>query len=286
MTRLSCFGVLFCLALAAGAQTPAPSDPLRMEMVFWESVRNSTDPADFKAYLEKYPTGNFAALARNRLASLEKVVAPRPAAAPAPAPAARLEPAVPKRLTPAPLASGDSWTYRLVDWRTGAERGTQEFRLVSVATDLIVEEVLAQDKAAERFEHRRGLYVAAVGRFTHFSPYLLTYGTPQFNVRLGGIDNLDGRTCKSGWTCSVNGRTFGWERVRVPAGEFEAIKVEVYQAWNSAFHPMGENEAVRRTLTVWYSPDAKRAVKIISRGNPSANVETEYDLELVRYKVK
>jgi hypothetical protein len=268
-----CFGVLFCLALAASAQSsPAPADVLRMEMVFWESVRNSANPGDFRAYLEKYPTGNFAALARNRLAALEKGVAPGPA--------------VPKSLTPEPMASGDAWTYRLVDSRTGAERGKQEFRLVSVAPDLIVEEALGPDMAPQRFEHRRGLYIAPVGRFSYFSPYLLTYGTPQFNVRLDGIDNLDWRTCKSGWTCSVNGRTFGWERVRVPAGEFDVVKVEVYQTWSSAFHPMGESEAVRRTLTVWYSPQAKRAVKIISRGNPSANVETEYDLELVSYKVR
>ncbi len=286
MTRALCFAILLCLALAAGAQTSTATDPLRMEMVFWESVRNSTDPADFRAYLEKYPAGNFAALARNRLAALEKGVTPGPAAAPAPAPTATPGPAVPKRLTPAPMATGDSWSYRLVDSRTGAERGRQEFTLVSVAPDLIVEEALGPDMAPQRLEHRRGLYIAPVGRFSYFSPYLLTYGTPQFNVPLGGIDNLDWRTCKSGWTCSVSARTFGWESVRVPAGEFHAVKVEVYQTWNSAFHPMGENEAVRRTLTVWYSPDAKRAVKIISRGNASANVETEYDLELVSYKVK
>lgn len=41
------------------------------ERTFWETIRNSTDPADFQAYLEKYPGGEFAALARNRLRRLE-----------------------------------------------------------------------------------------------------------------------------------------------------------------------------------------------------------------------
>jgi hypothetical protein len=35
-----------------------------VEMMFWESVRASSDPADFRAHLEKYPNGTFAPLAR------------------------------------------------------------------------------------------------------------------------------------------------------------------------------------------------------------------------------
>ena len=45
----------------------APSfDPAAMEMSFWESIKNSSDPSDFQAYLDKYPDGTFAALARRR----------------------------------------------------------------------------------------------------------------------------------------------------------------------------------------------------------------------------
>src|SRR5258708_2885948 len=35
-------------------------------MVFWESIAKSSDPADYRAYLETYPNGRFAALARVR----------------------------------------------------------------------------------------------------------------------------------------------------------------------------------------------------------------------------
>lgn len=41
------------------------------ELAFWETIKNSTDPEDFKAYLEQYPKGKFAALAKNRLRALE-----------------------------------------------------------------------------------------------------------------------------------------------------------------------------------------------------------------------
>jgi formylglycine-generating enzyme required for sulfatase activity len=40
-------------------------------MAFWTSIKDSTDPEDFKAYLQQYPSGRFAALAKNKLKALE-----------------------------------------------------------------------------------------------------------------------------------------------------------------------------------------------------------------------
>jgi hypothetical protein len=56
------------------APVPPPIDP---EMVFWQSITASTSAADFEEYLRKYPSGQFAGLARNRIAALQ-VPAPRP----------------------------------------------------------------------------------------------------------------------------------------------------------------------------------------------------------------
>jgi Tfp pilus assembly protein PilF len=62
------------------------------ELNLWDRIKNSTDPADFDAYLRDYPEGEFAGLARIRLRVLksqgskrrESGAAPRPEAAPAP----------------------------------------------------------------------------------------------------------------------------------------------------------------------------------------------------------
>jgi Caspase domain len=54
----------------------------RADQLFWESVRNSKNAADFNAYLIKFPGGVFAELARSRLAELES----RPASQAAPGP--------------------------------------------------------------------------------------------------------------------------------------------------------------------------------------------------------
>jgi protein-disulfide isomerase len=51
----------------AAAQAPA----VNMEAVFWQSIEHSTVAADFQAYLNKFPDGVFAELARTRIAALE-----------------------------------------------------------------------------------------------------------------------------------------------------------------------------------------------------------------------
>jgi SH3-like domain-containing protein len=46
------------------------TDERTLELAFWQSIAGSTNHADFVAYLAKYPEGEFAPLARNRLQSL------------------------------------------------------------------------------------------------------------------------------------------------------------------------------------------------------------------------
>ena len=101
------------VAPSTGGSPPVASDgvlsPVRaqQETVFWQSIQDSADAPDFEAYLELFPTGTFAPLARNRLAALRAPAAPRPgpaaarpgapavaiAASDAPGPAAALSPA-------------------------------------------------------------------------------------------------------------------------------------------------------------------------------------------------
>jgi tetratricopeptide (TPR) repeat protein len=41
-------------------------DPAAIELSYWETIKNSNNPDDFKSYLEKYPDGQFASLAKSR----------------------------------------------------------------------------------------------------------------------------------------------------------------------------------------------------------------------------
>ncbi|HEX8069562.1 MAG TPA: caspase family protein [Pyrinomonadaceae bacterium] len=62
------------VAVTSAALLPAPAAPAAagggdsaaLEMSFWETIKNSADPADYQAYLERFPNGTFSPLARRR----------------------------------------------------------------------------------------------------------------------------------------------------------------------------------------------------------------------------
>lgn len=47
-----------------------------IERTFWKSIEHSADPADFEAYLAKYPQGSYVPLAENRIKSLKRTPVP------------------------------------------------------------------------------------------------------------------------------------------------------------------------------------------------------------------
>ncbi len=57
------------------AASPAQS-LVTLDSMFWESIKASRNPADFKAYLTRFPKGVFVELAQNRLAALQQDAAP------------------------------------------------------------------------------------------------------------------------------------------------------------------------------------------------------------------
>ena len=58
------------------------AEQLAAERVYWESVKESTDPTELRGYLVRYPGGTFEALASSRLRRLESVSAEPESAAP------------------------------------------------------------------------------------------------------------------------------------------------------------------------------------------------------------
>ena len=73
---------------ASGPGTVTVADELsatvlaQQDNLFWQSIVNSTNAADFEAYLRQFPTGTFRALATNRLSVLRAGTADAPATRP------------------------------------------------------------------------------------------------------------------------------------------------------------------------------------------------------------
>jgi len=67
---------LLVLAVVAGFLLLRSHQGMQVEIAYWDSIKASRDAARFEQYLEEYPQGRFAALARAEIGALEKASAP------------------------------------------------------------------------------------------------------------------------------------------------------------------------------------------------------------------
>ena len=77
-TRLAAF-VEGSPKAAGDLYAKTPDSPVAVELAFWESIKASKNPADFQAYLQQFPGGSFAKLARTHMSVLGE---PAPARVP------------------------------------------------------------------------------------------------------------------------------------------------------------------------------------------------------------
>ena len=71
MRRKVCCVLALAVALFAPTARGAAQTDSSAEITFWNSVKDSRNPAEISAYLDKYPNGTFAPLAKIRLESLK-----------------------------------------------------------------------------------------------------------------------------------------------------------------------------------------------------------------------
>ena len=91
----SALGAPAVSAASAGAGGPSAA-VLQQETAFWQSIEDSTNPADFEAYKRRYPGGAFEDLADNRLAVLRGTAGGTGPPGPSPVP----DPALPRPRRP------------------------------------------------------------------------------------------------------------------------------------------------------------------------------------------
>ena len=61
----------FAKAPSAAESTVPLTQPKAVELEFWRSIKDNNDPADFELYLQQFPTGIYAALARRKISKLK-----------------------------------------------------------------------------------------------------------------------------------------------------------------------------------------------------------------------
>jgi hypothetical protein len=98
---------------------------------------------------------------------------------------------------------------------------------------------------------------------------------------------LDEQACKPQYVCSARGRVVGSQTVRVHGGSFGTTKVIVQQSWQPrSVEPGASSQNAElwgsRVLTVWYSREAGRVLRLSSRQTygRSAPMAANFDFDL------
>jgi hypothetical protein len=258
------------------ATAPAGPDPaLLTELAFWDAIKTSSVAADYLAYLETYPKGRFASLARARVNSLKVAAAkPAPVLAPVPAPVAAPAPQRPApvaAVAPTPVASGklpaigERYVYRYTDlWKPSRKvdlihsvSAIRPHEIIETISTAINGRTFISDAASARGAEIREWNVGDIA-IREFSPFAVAFGVLQPGAQFTDVKGVPaGGNNLAEW--AVRGKVAGEEDVTVPAGRFRATKVVLVGSRD--LQPMTPGTG-RFELTVWYAPELKRHVKL------------------------
>nr|WP_315399679.1 hypothetical protein [uncultured Duganella sp.] len=165
---------------------------------------------------------------------------------------------------PAPTpAVGDSWTYQYTDVWKGIKGNVNKI------------EVTAVDEQGVHVEIRRAQTNALVGKqlysaemnpvdrgAMHFAPSFARFAFPlapgkEWSTEAVGDNPKQGKH----WRYTIKGKVLDWEKVKVPAGEFDALKVVVEALYRGdEANSNGGNGQL--TETIWFVPELNNFVKL------------------------
>ena len=244
------------LAHLPGALAQAPAGEAA-ELLFWETIRASTNPADFEEYLKQYPNGRFAGLARIRLRAAPAAASPGTAA-----PAKALEP----KLASVPLpAAGASWKYRYTDRKYGRAKQVFSVRIARLS-GLTVEEIVTPEGRPESAPRSVGINDLRFNTFElpashtllEFTPYFASFQqktAPVLKMRSGSGYPV-ARSSSGDWQVVMT--TLGEAQVAVPAGTFQAQRIQL----KGARHGTTPYDPARFEVRAWYVPEVRRYVRL------------------------
>jgi hypothetical protein len=194
------------------------------------------------------------------------------------------------------LKIGDSWTYRLRDLAYNRELATATHEVRGGDTSGIREVIRVGERRSDgegggtqrRLPLEARMFEQPLGQAAtlfEFAPFLIAFsdvrpGLAWSEIAAGGSDD---------WRMS--GKVTGQERVRTPAGSFEAIKAEIQGRRDITFPTTRdvyyETSPSRMTYAIWYVPEIGRAVKYDRRTFNRASRLLEHEqYELVSYQLK
>ena len=261
---------------ASAATVAAVDSSVAVENALWDAVKNSSLPIELRAYLNRFPSGRYAAQANARLAQIQPAVA---AATPQTPDAAGNNPSDVERRTqeilanlgkaetpvkPRPTAQsnsfgytvGDRWRYQKVDKFKGevVDNFALQVDRIESNGDLTINRGASIWSANGEVKYSRN---SERERFFNglkqYPPLLQAGAKSNYEYQ---IDSKfpDGRKWKEISSAAMVVK--GQEKVKTPAGEFDAWRVELEVFWRIE----GSDSKGRYSQVSWYVPQLRRYV--------------------------
>jgi hypothetical protein len=161
------------------------------------------------------------------------------------------------------VKAGDYWEYAVRDGWTGLPRGIYRYEVSRADANAVIVELTNDGRPLDTLVYAPGwngreLPLTNTQRF-RYEPAYPAYAYPlapgkHWKRVLRSTDVATGRS----FNTHVSATVLGWERIRVPAGEFDALKIQ-----RSVFagNMEGNHTQEEITETDWYVPSVRRAVR-------------------------
>lgn len=158
---------------------------------------------------------------------------------------------------------GDAWTYQYTDVWKGVKGNINQVLVTAVDQDGVNLDIRRAASGAVITRQRMTLEMNPVDRGKmHFAPAFVRYAFPlepgkTWQAKASGENASAGKR----WRYTIEGKVEGWDKIKVPAGEFDALKVVVvayYQGEETGSR--GGSGQLRETL--WFAPEVNNFVKL------------------------
>ena len=174
-------------------------------------------------------------------------------------------PGIPLELVAPTVRAGDDWRYTLHDGYTRLPRGTVEYRVSAVEGDRVTVERRQGDRTStERYTRDlnwRERPMTNLPNFRYDPPYAaLPFPLAAGKTWRAYVKATDPATGQA-HRVRIDGKVLGWERVRVPAGEFDALVVRRIVYAGNEDTTRGEENI---TEFDWYAPALGVIVRHVS----------------------
>jgi hypothetical protein len=168
---------------------------------------------------------------------------------------------LPDRVEAPAIGVGDNWTFQYFDvWKNVKGNRTRQ-EVTAVADDGIsIDAKRLNDGRITHLKFSRELNPMDRGNM-RFAPFYARYAFPLVPGKTWERDATGNNPAENKtWRYQFKGKVEGWEKVKVQAGEFDALKVTV-EAYYQGTEINGPRGSGKLTETLWYAPAVKTFVK-------------------------